>query len=221
LIADGTFVKVTGSAGTIFVVAGGAPVAISDPKYVTGTVVSITAAQFQALAQYPANGTALWNGTSGYVVAGGAPLAVTNWANVGNPKAISVDPAAITNAGSGDVWNHLNAVPIDGTALWNGTSGYVVAGGAPLAVTNWANVGNPKAVSVDPAAITNAGGGGLWNHLSWYPADGTYLNAGGTLYVVTGGVPSKVTGTYTAVVIDPAAITKAGAAVPDAYSHLK
>src|SRR3954471_16462722 len=51
--------------------------------------------------------------------------------------------AALDNAGAGGVWNHVNAVPADGTLVNGSPTGqvYRFAGGAPLYISTWDEVG--------------------------------------------------------------------------------
>src|ERR1700683_5195175 len=88
-LANGTFVQISGSAA-IYEIVGGAPLYVSSWNAFGGQAQPFTAIsqqQFDSLAQYPANGTAVYDGVSGagYIFAGGAPLYVDNWADVGNP----------------------------------------------------------------------------------------------------------------------------------------
>src|SRR5439155_24654040 len=54
-----------------------------------------------------------------------------------------------------------------------GGQGYIFAGGAPIFVSNWANVGNPAAVPVDGYALNHADGAGPLSHVHQYPTNGT------------------------------------------------
>lgn len=238
--ADGTFLR--GSSGTIYRVAGGAPLAVSNWATVGGyqpftavDEVAITNAGhggvWNHLRSVPADGTFVL-GSAGtiYRVAGGAPLPVSDWATVGGFQSFTlVDEAAVMNAGIGGPWNHLRSVPADGTFL-AGSSGtvYRVAGGAPIAVSDWANVGGyQRFIAVDEVAITNAGQAGLWNHLSVYPIDGTFIRPATdpSVYQVLGGVPTYVPswdpygGPQPTTLIDGEAINRAGSGGP--WDHLK
>jgi hypothetical protein len=68
----------------------------------------------------PVNGTLITGAQTGegHVVADGAPIYVSTWATFGGPQpTTTVDQAAIDNAGSGGLWNHLRAMPADGTLI--------------------------------------------------------------------------------------------------------
>ena len=156
-----------------------------------------------------------------YRIAGGAPLRIGTWDSVGGTHPYTtIDPAAITKAGTGTTWNQLRVLPRDGTFVRAGTTTYRIAGGAPLHVSDWSTVGGEHPyVAIDPADIAHAGAGGTWNHLRATPADGTFIRAGGVVYRIAGGAPLRignwdsVGGTHPYTTIDPAAITKAGTGI--------
>ena len=231
--------------GSVYVVAGGAPIYVSNYANIggdRGTVGVDLAAIHNAdgggvwnhLRQKPVDGTLISGQAPGspdhgsvYVVAGGAPIYVSNYANIGGDRGtVGVDLAAIHNADGGGVWNHLRQKPVDGTLISGQAPGspdhgsvYVVAGGAPIYVSNYANIGGDRGtVGVDLAAIHNADGGGVWNHLRYRPSDGTILVAGSQKYRTAGGAPVAVTTDASGVTVDPAAIANAGQ--PGVWSHL-
>jgi hypothetical protein len=179
------------------------------------------------LRRQPGDGTFIRSGGTTYRIAGGAPLRVSSWATVGGYHPVTIiDPAALDNAGRGGVWDHLRQQPADGTFIAAGGPVYRVAGGAPIYVSSWSAVGGHHAATViDPAAVSNAGRGGVWDHLRQQPADGTFLAAGGYVYRVAGGAPLYVTswsplgGSHPTTVIDPAAVGHAGR--PGVWSHLR
>ena len=128
-IANGTFVSYEGH---VYRIAGGAPIYVSTWDHVGGAqpTTALTAAQFNALPQYPANGTLIAGQAPGhpehgtvYRVAGGAPIYVSSYEHIGgDPGTIGVDLAAIHNAGAGGVWNHLRQMPRQRHLhLWAGT----------------------------------------------------------------------------------------------------
>ena len=227
-IANGDFVTYEGA---VFRIAGGAPLYVSNWNDVGGPqkTIALTAAQFDALPQYPANGTAVAVGNpgtghgEGYVFAGGAPLAVVNWANVGSPKWTVVDGNALDTYASSpsDPWkaySHVRQYPANGTAVAAAGWGYVFAGGAPLAVQSWANVGSPPFTKVDNAALYTytSSPGDPWNafsHVLAVPAAGTFLTTdAGADYRVAGGYPftlsscAAIGGCASPVLVDPWAI---------------
>jgi hypothetical protein len=227
------------------VFAGGAPLAVTNwanvgsPAWtvVDGTSLDTYSPAFPYghVRQYPANGTAVAVGNpgtghgDGFVFAGGAPLAVTNWANVGNPTWTTVDGNALDTYKSAasdpyKAFSHVLQYPANGTAVAVGNpgsvhgNGYVFAGGAPLAVANWANVGSPAWTVVDNAALftyTSAPGDPyhVYSHVLAVPAAGTFLTTkAGADYRVAGGYAftlsncSVLGGCTGATLVDPWAI---------------
>ena len=79
---------------------------------------------------------------------------------------------------------------------------------------------------IDHAAIDHAGSGGPWNHVNYYPADGTYIHGGqtGRVYQVQAGkalyVPSwsRVGGPKPTTAVDEQAVNFAGFGLP--FNHL-
>jgi hypothetical protein len=200
--ADGALV---GAAGWIWVFAGGAPLPVADWAHIGGPKPYFA---IDNAAIVNAGGGGIWNhvrpiprdgtfvGASGsiYVFAGGAPYWVGDWAHVGGPKPYtSVDEVAIDNASGGGLWDHVRALPTDGTLVAAGGSIYVFAGGTPFWVTNWANIGGPQPYTpIDQLIIDNIGGAGVWSHTRTTPTDGTIINGSGTIYVFAGGAPLPV-----------------------------
>jgi hypothetical protein len=243
--ADGTFIRNT-SNGSVYVVAGGAPLPVTNWNNVGGVkpYVNVDGAAINNaggsiggagthLNATVADGTFIRNPLNGsvYVVAGGAPLPVTSWNNVGGVKPyVNIDVAAINNAGNvalSSDYGHLKATVANGTYLRAFTTGdlYVAAGGAPIFISNWNNVGGSKPyVNIDVAAINNAGNVTLsrdYGHLIAKPADGTYLRgySTGKLYLVTGGTPRlKTTAPSGYVIVDQTAINNGGQS--GVWSHL-
>ena len=75
----------------------------------------VTQAYFNSLPPYPADGAIANDGVQTYRWAGGAPIVVTNWANVdGEKPSIRIDPEAIAEAGTAR-WSRLRQQPLDGT----------------------------------------------------------------------------------------------------------
>lgn len=157
-----------------------------------------------------ASGTVLFpNGTfvqvSGstdfYEIAGGAPLFVSDWSDVGGAQPYTV----ITQ----QQFDQLGPVPSDGTLVETNTGAlYLIAGGAPMLVTSLAQFGNPQPFLVDAWDIANAGNPA--SHLNEFPSNGTFLTTTtGLTYRVAGGAPIAVTtwsvfgGAKPAVTIDP------------------
>jgi Domain of unknown function (DUF1906) len=173
---DGTFVQVSGSP-YFFEIVGGAPMLVSGWPAVGGVqpYTVITQQQYGALNPVPTNGTLFQTNTGGiYVVAGGAPMGVTSAAVFPSaPPPRLVDEWNVDNAGNS--LSHLYPLPANGTFLTTTTGlNYRVAGGAPIAVTNWAAFGGTQsAVLIDPWDIAN-----IWNpvaHLLYRPTIGTVV----------------------------------------------
>ena len=190
-VSEGSFVS---NDGFVYRIAGGAPIYVSTWSAVGGPQPStaLSDAEFAALPQYPRDGTFLNSSTGAvYRVAGGAPLFLSSWNAVGGSQSyVTVDQAAIDNAGGGVPWSHLRPYPADGTFLNSSTGAvYRVAGGAPLFVSNWNAVGGPQPyVTIDQWDIENISNPAA--HLRPYPADGTFLNSStGAVYRVAGGAP--------------------------------
>ncbi len=120
-------------------------------------------------------------------------MAVSSWSHIGGRRPARPS-SAIDECGGQPTCDHLNAVPADNTFVqpYSGDrTVYVVAGGAPLAVSHWADVGGSSGksvVSIDGAAVSNAGEAGAWSHLRVRPADGTFIvGATGESHGVRGG----------------------------------
>jgi hypothetical protein len=238
--ADGTILagnadKING----IFVVAGGAPLYVPDFEDIGGARPSVNVDQtaidnaggggvLNHLRAHPADGTLVESFGSGhiFVIAGGAPLPVSTLADIGSPTQAPtfVDQVALDRAGSGGFYNHLNFRPADNTLLaGNGTNMFVVAGGAPIYVSDLEDIGGARPfVTVDQTAIDHAGSGGDWAHLSLLPAGGTIVESfdTGSVYKITGGVPTLTcSAAQTFLYVDQAALNKAGTG--GFYNHLK
>ena len=234
--------------GSVYRIAGGAPLYVSSWDHIggdPGTTVGVDLAAvhnaggvgvWSHLLYRPADGTLISGWAPGspdhgsvYRIAGGAPLYVSSWDHIGGDPGttVGVDLAAVHNAGGSSVWGHLRQFPADGTLIAGYTPGdplhgsvYKVAGGAPIYVSDWKNIGgNPgTTVGVDLAAITGASGTAPWNHLRHRPADGTILNADNRTYKTVGGAPILQGANVAGVRVDPVAIANAGK--PGVWSHL-
>ena len=208
---DGTYVLSTD--GTIYIFAGGAPIAVSNWSNVNPAVNGYTkvdkvaldkageAGPWSHVRKTPTDGTYVLS-TDGtiYIFAGGAPIAVSTWDNV-DPAVngyTKVDKVALDKAGEPGPWSHVRKTPADGTYVLS-TDGtiYIFAGGAPIAVSTWNNV-NPAVngyTKVDKVALAKAGESGPWSHVRKTPEDGTYvLSTDGTIYIFAGGAAFAVTG---------------------------
>lgn len=227
--SDGSYVAYNGA---VYVVAGGAPIYVSNWAHVggdPGTTRVLSAAEFAALRQYPVDGTYIAGHQRGevYVVAGGSPIYIGDPAMLPGHVLVGVDDTAVDNAGAGSVWDHLSAHPFDGTYIAGHKRGevYVVAGGAPVYIGDPGMLPGHVVVGVDDAAIDNAGGAIPWQHLAWSPADGTYI-AGvhrGEVYVVAGRAPIYISNPamlpgHVVIGVDDSAVDNAGAGA--VWNHL-
>ena len=196
--ADGTFLN--GSGGTVYRVAGGAPIGVSDWSTVGGPQSYTTVDQFSIdhpelpishLRQFPADGTLISTSGDGrvYTIAGGAPLYVSSWDSIGGARpAVGVDRWAVENPSNPAA--HLRRFPQDSTYLASSSGAvYIVAGGAPMFLSNWNHVGGAHPYTrVDQWAIDTTSG--PFAHLRNYPANGTFLNSTtGHVYRIAGGAP--------------------------------
>jgi hypothetical protein len=140
-------------------------------------------------------------GSSFFEIAGGAPLTVYAWNDVGG-----VQPYTVITQQQFDA---LNPVPTDGTMIQTDNGAvYVIAGGAPLYVSDLALFGTVQPVLVDIWDVQNAGSPG--SGLNAAPSNGTFLETTtGLNYRVAGGAPIGVTtwkpfgGAQPSVTIDP------------------
>jgi|GEM_PF-2021188 len=233
-VADGSFIQVAGHP-EIYRVAGGAATYVSTWTAFGGSqpTTAVSQATFDSLRPVPADGTFVVGAQRGevYRIAGGAPTYVSTWTAFGGGQpTITIDVAAIDNAGAGGVWNHLNYRPADGTFVTGAQRGevYRFAGGAPLYVSTWTPFGGAQpTVVVDLAALDSAGSGAAaFNHALLRPATGTFVTGvpSGRVFRVTSGIAAWVSswtpygGPKPTVPITDATLDYAGAGVP--WQHL-
>ena len=232
-VTDGSFIQIEGHS-EIYRIAGGAPTYVSTWAAFGGSqpTTAMSQASFDSLRPVPADGTFVIGAQRGevYRIAGGAPVYVSTWtAFEGSQPTMTIDQAAIDNAGAGGVWNHLNHRPADGTFIVGAQRGevYRMVGGAPLYVSTWNAYGGPQGViAIDQAAIDNAGAGGVWSHVAYRPADGAFVTGAqrGKVYRFAGGAPLYVStwtpfgGPHPTVVVDQAALDSARG-TSGAFSH--
>jgi hypothetical protein len=140
-----------------------------------------------------------------YRFAGGAPLYVSSWANVGGAKPTTlVDQKALEN-GDGDApYNHVHTYPANGTfvSVLSGAA-YRIAGAAALHISSWTVYGGVQSSTlIDKTAIDNAAGAMPWNHLLKLPIDGTLLEGlpSQTFWQLRGGNRLSVSGPQPAAV---------------------
>ena len=226
-LADGTFVRVN-ETGEVDRIVGGAPVYVSSWAAFGGQrpVVAVSAAGLAKLPAYPRDSTLVSdNKNRVFRIAGGAPLLVSTWASLGGVQpTVTVDSAAIDNAGGAGAWSHLRSRPADGTFLTDATNGrvYIVAGGAPLYVTTWNTYGGMRAsVAIDGWELLN------YAHLSRVPAPVFLMAAPSRRYVhVVDGRPLPVTswtpfgGVQPVVTIDDHALDACDHLLCDPFGHV-
>lgn len=130
-----------------------------------------------------------------YRIAGGAPVPVTSWQNLGGRQRART----LTD----EEFAELAAQPADGTFLRTPSpplgrgETYVVAGGAPVFVPRGTLDPKPGVVTIEQAAVDNAGGGGPLDSLNDQPADGTIVRTGrGERYVFAGGAPIHISDSW-------------------------
>ena len=202
--ADGSYLRASGS-NQVFRVIAGAPTYVQNwANFGGGKPSTLVDAAAISGAGRPGAWTHLRNqvpdgvflrATSGevYRVAGGAPIYVSTWAAFGGPQpAQAIDPAAVALAGSGGPYVHLAGRPRDGTLLSvsGSTAIYETAGGAPLYLASWSVFGGARpTVRIDAAAVSHGGQGGVWTHLLFYPATGSFITGqpGGRVYRISLG----------------------------------
>lgn len=215
--------------------AGGAPLYLSNWAIFGGVQPNVTVDQWAIdnaghpashLRPFPADGTLLGSSDGGvFIAAGGAPLYLSNWDAIGGPRPVTtIDSWDVSHAGVNPA-AHLRPYPADGSLISSTSDGrvYVVAGGAPLYLSNWDAIGGARpATAIDQWDIDNSAN--PLAHLRQYPADGTFVRASsGRVYRVAGGAPIYVSswsvfgGEQPAVAIDQWAIDNSA----DPHAHLR
>jgi hypothetical protein len=204
--SNGTFVNAVTASGAeygAFVIAGGAPMYISNWSAVGGEpsgLTQIDAWDIQNISNsmahlhaVPSNGTLLDSDTAIYEVAGGAPLYVSNFKAIGGSRpGVNIDPWDLQNISNPRA--HLRSRPSNGTFVNAVTASgaeygaFVIAGGAPMYISNWSAVGG------EPSGLTQIDAWDIQNpsnamaHLSDLPATGTFITTStGNVYRIAGG----------------------------------
>ncbi|MFN8074853.1 MAG: hypothetical protein U0Q15_05450 [Kineosporiaceae bacterium] len=233
--ANGSFIGDVHSLAA-YRIAGGAPLQLNDWNTYTdaqkASAVEVDTRNFTGtnLRPYPADGTMISDKDSSraWVVAGGAAITLFDWAPYSaaqKASTVEIDTYALDIAGTPG--SHLRATPANGTFLsavtptTNARKTFRIIGGAPLYVASTTPYGTPKVITVNEAAVLNAGTTTVPT-LTLYPANGTLLQTTtGTKYQISNGRALPYTGTTTIPTtntIDTATITNAGGAYP--YNHL-
>jgi hypothetical protein len=203
--SNGTFIRTAGN-GSIFEVAGGAPMYVSScASFTAGCVSPVNVDPWDLanegsppshLKALVANGTFITTVGNGdfFTVAGGAAMYVASCSNFssGCGSPVQVDPWDLANEGA--QFSGLQPLVANGTFITTVGNGdiFTVAGGAAMYVASCQDLpsGCGSTVQVDPWDIGNAGT--QFSGLDPAPANGTFLNAYtngqdvGT-YVVAGG----------------------------------
>jgi hypothetical protein len=172
-----------------------------DSNYLDGATAGATAAAAACTADLPDGTFVQVTGSYAvYRIAGGAPLFVSNWSNVGGQQLVDV----ITP----EVFDALCAVPRDGTFLGTNTGAfYRVAGGAPLLITDWGLFGGTQPfVAIDEWDIANAGNPAA--HLNARPASGTLVHAlaSNTYWQFTNSYRTPIRHSSRAIAVDDAGL---------------
>lgn len=196
--AEGTFLC-DAADGSCYVVAGGAALLMgaSDPR-VPGfsranavTIAHWELARTSRLRAYPADGTVLCpaGDKQCYVVAGRAAIAIAP----SSKPAVDLADAVRVSRTELRTPRRLSARPVDGTLLKSAQTGavYIVKNGVAVphkAAGNAASTTVP--VTIDQAAIDNAGMPGAWNHLASSPAVARLSNPAVTVQTASSAVLS-------------------------------
>lgn len=231
----GSFVRVREN-GQVYRLVGKTPIYVSTWSAFGGAKAThlLSSTSLASLPQLPAEGTFIQGAQRKevYRVVGGAPVFVLSWAPFGgNQPYTKVDQAAIDKAGAGGRWNHLRAKPAEGTLIKGAQRGevYRIAGGSPVYVSKWANIGGwAPSLVVDQVAIDKAGSSTRYNHLRHKPVDGAYLRGKttGRIYYMKAGVAHLVTswtqvgGVKPTTIVDQVAVDMAGTKTPVKWSHI-
>ena len=214
--SNGTYITEDSSnpaeGGSVFVIAGGAPLYVSSwsdipggypgsTLWVDGWDLDNIGNPVDRLNAVPSNGTYITEYSSDpsvsgsvFVIAGGAPMYVKTWADIpsGYPGyTLWVDSWDLANLGAAS--DHLSAVPSNGTYVTTGSTisqtVYEIAGGAPLLVSTWNDIpgGNPGyTLWIDSWDLANLGSSNI--HLNPVPANLTYITEDSSNPAVSGSV---------------------------------
>ena len=203
---DGTIVQ--NKNGLVYRFAGGSPLYVSNwnnlensaqntyPTTVDNTSLhtSATGAPWNHVRKYPADGTFVQT-KSGQIFrfAGGAPIFVSSWESV-NSSALTptvVDKNAINHPGD-YAHGHILQYPKDGTFVKTKDNRiFRFAGGAPIFVDSWDNVGGEaNATLVDKDTLNQPDLSAPFNHVRRFSADGTLVRTiSGKLFEFTNEIP--------------------------------
>lgn len=208
LLGDGSFFAVHRS---LYEVVGGAPLPLTHWSAVGGprSVVAASPAMVDSLRERPSNGTIVTADGRTYEFVGGAPLALKGASVAVRRRALAVDPVALETSRVSGPFSHVLLRPANGTVVRTAgahSRGFVVAGGALIAVHRWPALGRVQPFVVPAVALAAP---------SWrtVPINGTALRTStGATYLVEGGVPFAIPAgeARQAVLVDGWAITHRG-----------
>jgi hypothetical protein len=215
---DGAIVRSLDDGGT-YRFAGGAPLWISTCSYAptcAGRSDVNNLADTLHIRAMPPDGTVVRNVTDGgfYRFAGGAPLLVRCDMGAGCTAPTMVDGQTLAKLGTyTPAKPRMRQYPANGTVVYNGDDNqhFRFAGGAPLAIA--APAAGAKQIIDSRTLVQQGTATAALPHMRQYPADNTFLTAGGAFWRVAGGAAVQLTDCSVlancagAVAVDPGTIS--------------
>ena len=195
--ADGAIVRSLADGGT-YRFAGGAPLWISSCGYAptcAGRFDLNNLADTAHIRAMPADGTVVRNVNDGgfYRFAGGAPLFVRCDMGAGCTAPTMIDGQTMAKLGTyTPATPRMRQFPPDGVVVVNGDDNqhYRFAGGAPLPIAAPAGA---KQIIDSRTLVQQGTATAALPHMRPYPADSTFLTAGGGYWRVAGGAAVQLT----------------------------
>lgn len=188
---NGAIVRNLADGGT-YRFAGGAPLWISTCSYAptcAGRADLNSLADTAHIRAMPADGTIIRNVNDGgfYRFAGGSPLFVRCDMGAGCTAPVMVDGQTMAKLGTYSTPARMRQYPPDGTVVYNGDDNahYRFAGGAPLLIA--APASGAKQIIDSRTLVQQGTATAALPHIRQYPADSTFLTAGGAYWRVAGG----------------------------------
>ena len=158
--------------------------------------------------RYPADGTFVSGNGKVFRFAGGAPIYVASWADVGGQRpATAVSLYTLDRPDRASPLNHVRRYPADGTFVSGNGKVFRFAGGAPIYVASWADVGGQRpATAVSLYTLDRPDRASPLNHVRRYPADGTVLKGApsGVFWLVKSGKRTRTASSSAAVQVSDA-----------------